>query len=266
MKTATVRIVSARGFTLIELLVVIAIISLLMAILMPALGKARETARTSVCLSQIRQITLGAISYASQNKGHLPPNHNNASNSYGCVDQPYTWTPGPHVGFYALSERYVSFNLFFCPSNNVPNLSNKTALTAPAGSPAGTRHARGGYMWRFVRDNDSSPNNSVPGTTFAGLARLDQGQIIPGIARPLSPSRTAYAGDQLLGYRSNVTPFNLGTAGQVHKTGANVGYYDGHAQYRNIALLYPPSEANPSFMNSDLRVYFQGFRVMFDIR
>ena len=51
-----------RGFTLIELLVVIAIIALLMAVLMPALSKAKKQARSTACLSNLKQIGLaGAL-------------------------------------------------------------------------------------------------------------------------------------------------------------------------------------------------------------
>ena len=65
-----VKIVSQRsgkvptGFTLIELLVVIAIIALLMAILMPALNRAREQGKRTACLNNLRQLTLGWILYA----------------------------------------------------------------------------------------------------------------------------------------------------------------------------------------------------------
>jgi len=61
-----------RAFTLIELLVVISIIALLVGILLPALGAARKSARNAVCLSNIRQITVGLLSYAQENKSHLP--------------------------------------------------------------------------------------------------------------------------------------------------------------------------------------------------
>jgi prepilin-type N-terminal cleavage/methylation domain-containing protein len=60
-----------RAFTLIELLVVISIISLLMAILLPALGRARETGRRTVCISNLKQLTLSWTNYASDNDGKL---------------------------------------------------------------------------------------------------------------------------------------------------------------------------------------------------
>lgn len=60
-----------RGFTLVELLVVIAIIALLMAILMPALNKARALGRRIVCCSHLRQLALGWGMYADANGGDL---------------------------------------------------------------------------------------------------------------------------------------------------------------------------------------------------
>ena len=61
----------AGGFTLIELLVVIAIISLLMAILMPALSRARKQAKRVICLSNIHQLMLAWVMYADQNGDHI---------------------------------------------------------------------------------------------------------------------------------------------------------------------------------------------------
>ena len=62
-----------KGFTLIELLVVISIIALLVSILMPALGKAREQARLAVCASNQRQLVTGVLIYATENEGKFPP-------------------------------------------------------------------------------------------------------------------------------------------------------------------------------------------------
>ncbi len=59
------------GFTLIELLVVIAIIALLMAILMPALRKAKEQGKRSVCLNNLKQLTLAWTMYADENDGRI---------------------------------------------------------------------------------------------------------------------------------------------------------------------------------------------------
>ncbi|MEM9660948.1 MAG: DUF1559 domain-containing protein [Planctomycetota bacterium] len=62
-----------RGFTLIELLVVIAIIALLIGILLPALGRARETGRSVVCASNQRQFGLAFQGYADDWQERLPP-------------------------------------------------------------------------------------------------------------------------------------------------------------------------------------------------
>lgn len=61
-----------RGFTLIELLVVVAIIALLVAILLPSLGRARERSRQLICRNNLRSIWTGIITYTLQNKDRLP--------------------------------------------------------------------------------------------------------------------------------------------------------------------------------------------------
>ena len=71
MSTQTISRGKYSGFTLIELLVVISIVSILIAILLPALGKSRESARQMKCVNNIRQLWISMEIYASD-LGHLP--------------------------------------------------------------------------------------------------------------------------------------------------------------------------------------------------
>ncbi len=62
---------SHRAFTLIELLVVISIIALLIALLLPALNNAKETAQNAMCLSNLRQFGIGKFAYAEDHRGEF---------------------------------------------------------------------------------------------------------------------------------------------------------------------------------------------------
>lgn len=62
-----------RGFTLIELMVVIAVIALLIGILLPALGQAREEGRSAVCAANLRSMGLAWQLYSNDNNGVVMP-------------------------------------------------------------------------------------------------------------------------------------------------------------------------------------------------
>ncbi len=61
-----------RGFTLIELLVVIAVIAVLMALLLPALNRAREQGKRAVCLNNVKTLALGWMMYCEEYNGNMP--------------------------------------------------------------------------------------------------------------------------------------------------------------------------------------------------
>ena len=69
-----------RAFTLIELLVVISIIALLVGILLPALGAARETAKLAVCASGLHQMGVGVMAYAIDYDSYLPSDEQTTAN------------------------------------------------------------------------------------------------------------------------------------------------------------------------------------------
>jgi len=99
--------VKTRGFTLIELLVVIAIIAILAAILFPVFARAREKARGSSCLSNLRQIGTALMSYAQDFDEHFP--------------RTYSWSPGYVYRYWwaDLIQPYIrNYQVFVCPSGS----------------------------------------------------------------------------------------------------------------------------------------------------
>ena len=115
----------STGFTLIELLVVIAIIALLMAILAPASQSARQQARTALCGSNIKQLTLGLFVYETENQT-LPYGFHNTLTpppggypGYAQYDRKGWWWFNYIGGLYNKAESKKT--VLHCPSKRLRN-------------------------------------------------------------------------------------------------------------------------------------------------
>lgn len=136
---------SRRGFTLIELLVVIAIIAILAAILFPVFASARESARRTTCVSNLRQLGMAAHMYAGDYDEFFPCDY------YACNSST------THVRLVNQIAPYIKNMLvFYCPS------TVKVQQWMPDFSPTETNKAAGNIGYYFY-SYDQSPATVSPG-------------------------------------------------------------------------------------------------------
>lgn len=196
-----------QAFTLIELLVVISIIALLIAILLPALQKARESASGVECLAMHRSIAQAVFMHANDHDGTMPAAYDNSRT-------PALWLPAQLVrnGYLPGDRDALGRAWFICPMTREGDYLNNGRFTIGYNAI---------YLYRKYYN---------PDVVSAGYLHLDD---IP------KPSQAMMAGDAYTLSASSYQVFLLwsdetldsvyGTLSFLHNDSANVVYNDGHA-------------------------------------
>jgi prepilin-type N-terminal cleavage/methylation domain-containing protein/prepilin-type processing-associated H-X9-DG protein len=203
-----------RGFTLIELLVVIAIIAILAAILFPVFARAREKARQTSCLSNLKQLGLGGLMYAQDYDEMMVPNSTGVYEYLSPDGSTISISPPSAMLWMYMIYPYVkNVQIFDCPSHT--------------------------NQWD-PSDYDSSlgygKNSHIGGTT---LARIQQ----PTLTVMFCDS-TYYLAD----WDANINDDNDTAPDNRHNEGANYVHVDGHAKWYtagNLAYTDGLEHANP---------------------
>jgi prepilin-type N-terminal cleavage/methylation domain-containing protein/prepilin-type processing-associated H-X9-DG protein len=222
-----------RGFTLIELLVVIAIIAILAAILFPVFAKAREKARQSSCLSNVKQLGLAILQYAQDYDEVLPKNriYNASAAAYNILWYPTATNMGL-IGPYIKNHQ-----IMFCPSATSRVYGYSQYL---GGYYDGSRTVSLGAV-------------AVPTQTVALADSYADCMLPSSWRRPnVGANGTAYgAVTAVCGWRTPSAP---------HNEGGNFLFVDGHAKWlkAGMSVYLPGTAAAPETPTPDYRGYEGG--------
>jgi prepilin-type N-terminal cleavage/methylation domain-containing protein len=237
--------VTKEGFTLVELLVVIGIIAVLIAILIPALGKAREQANRAKCLSNVRQIHIAFVMYAQANKDQVPLAYGTHA-QWNYVIWDTRWTGGTYLTYGCLYETRLikEGEALYCPTQSNEDVMYNTPTNpwVPGDRTKPDVVLRTGYGVRPVEDwyfiTHANPAQRRP---FPKLSKMKSQAIFTDVCS--APKFVK----------------------QSHKTGINVLYGHGGAKWVPLNVIEPLLIRLPETYNVGANADFQNLWKSLDI-